>query len=148
LIWWWSKRQSLNEERLWRATRAKYSGWAEAKSEDVEVRPERLAGLYRQLRKAEEDAKKEPGAGDFYYGEMEMRRHAHTTPAAERAIIWLYWLVSGYGLRALRSLGALIIVGAVVTTVLVGWGLAGTAPPQRLTGTATTAPHNRWLPRR
>jgi len=32
---------------------------------------------------------------DFYYGEMEMRHHAHTTPAAERAIIWLYWLISG-----------------------------------------------------
>jgi hypothetical protein len=44
---------------------------------------------------------------DFYYGEMEMRHHAHTTPAAERAIIWLYWLISGYGLQALLSLGAL-----------------------------------------
>ena len=44
---------------------------------------------------------------DFYYGEMEMRHHAHTTPAAERAIIWLYWLISGYGLQALLSPGAL-----------------------------------------
>jgi DNA invertase Pin-like site-specific DNA recombinase len=31
--------------------------------------------IYRALRKAQEDKKNEPGAADFYYGEMEMRRH-------------------------------------------------------------------------
>jgi hypothetical protein len=31
----------------------------------------------------------------------------------------------------------------IVTTALVGWGLAGTTPSQHLTGTATTAPNNR-----
>jgi hypothetical protein len=36
--------------------------------------PEHVAPLYRALRKAQEDAKDEPGAADFYYGEMEMRR--------------------------------------------------------------------------
>ena len=124
-VWRWTSRQTLAEERIWRATTPKYSGWAEIRSEKpAEVRPERLAGLYRQLRKAQEDAKNEPGAADFYYGEMEMRRHARTTPAAERGIIWLYWLISGYGLRALRSLGALIIVSIVATVALVGWGLA------------------------
>jgi uncharacterized protein YjbI with pentapeptide repeats len=142
-VWRWSRRQSLAEERLWQATRPKYQDWAPSRSTvAAEVRPERLAGLYRQLRKAQEDAKNQPGAADFYYGEMEMRRHADTTPAAERAIIRLYWLISGYGLRALRSLGALLVVGVIVTTALVGWGLAATAPPQHMTDTATTAPHN------
>jgi hypothetical protein len=42
--------------------------------------PARLAVLYRQLRKAQEDAKNEPGAADFYYGEMEMRRLAYQPP--------------------------------------------------------------------
>lgn len=131
----------MAEERLWRATRPKYSHWADTRPDkSAEVQPERLAGLYRQLRKAQEYAKNEPGAADFYYGEMEMRRHAHTTPAAEHAIIWLYWLISGYGLRALRSLAALIVVGVAVATTLVGWGFAGTTPPQQLTGTATTTP--------
>jgi hypothetical protein len=101
-----------------------------------------MAGLYRQLRKAQEDAKNEPGAADFYYGEMEMRRHAHTTPAAERAIVWLYWLISGYGLRALRPLAALVTLGAIVTLALIGWGLAANTPPQHLTGTVTSTPHN------
>jgi hypothetical protein len=40
------------------------------------VESAQLAGLYRALRKAREDAKDEPGAVDFYYGEMEMRRYA------------------------------------------------------------------------
>ncbi len=147
-VWRWSRRQSLTEERLWRATRPKYSGWSKTRSgETAEVRPERLAALYRQLRKAQEDVKNEPGAADFYYGEMEMRRHAGTTPVAERAIIWLYWLISGYGLRALRSLAALVILGVIITTGLTGWGLVAadlvTAPPQQLAGTITTAPHQR-----
>ena len=143
LVWRWTSRQSLAEERIWRATTPKYSGWAAYRSwERAEVRPERLAGLYRQLRKAQEDAKNEPGAADFYYGEMEMRRRADSTPAVERAIIWMYWLISGYGLRALRSLAALIIVGVIVTAALLTWGLAGTTLSQHLTGTATTAPHN------
>lgn len=137
-VWRWSSRQSLVEERIWRATRPRYRGWASTRSgQPADVRPERLAALYRQLRKAQEDAKNEPGAADFYYGEMEMRRHTRATRVAEHAIIWLYWLISGYGLRALRSLAALAIVGVIVTTALVGWGLAADAPSQQLTGTVT-----------
>ncbi len=79
--------------------------------------PGEIAGLYRALRKGREDIKDEPGAADFYYGEMEMRRRAHRprggndTRASgaswgrvERVILTAYWLVSGYGLRAWRSL--------------------------------------------
>jgi uncharacterized protein YjbI with pentapeptide repeats len=136
---WWSSRQSIAEERIWRATTRKYAGWSKTQStEPAAVGPDRLAGLYRQLRKAQEDAKNQPGAADFYYGEMEMRRNATTTPAGERVILWLYWLISGYGLRALRSLADLLVVGVVVTTALVGWGLAASAPPQHLTGSITS----------
>ncbi len=142
--WRWSSRRSIAEERTWRATTRKYAGWRNSSSTQIaEVGPERLAGLYRQLRKAQEDAKNEPGAADFYYGEMEMRRHATVTPAGERAILWLYWLISGYGLRALRSLAALLVLGVIVTTALVGWGLAATAPPQHLSGTITSRVGNR-----
>jgi hypothetical protein len=40
------------------------------------VEPARIAAVYRELRKGREDAKDEPGAADFYYGELEMRRHS------------------------------------------------------------------------
>jgi hypothetical protein len=76
--------------------------------------PGQIAALYRALRKGREDAKDEPGAADFYYGEMEMRRRARRHSAdnldgqssaasrgrMERGILTAYWLVSGYGLRA------------------------------------------------
>jgi hypothetical protein len=141
--WRWSRRRSIAEERAWRATTPKWAGWSKARSsEPAEVGPERLGGLYRQLRKAQEDAKNEPGAADFYYGEMEMRRHSTMTPRDERIVLWLYWLISGYGLRALRSLLALLIVGVIATTALVGWGLAATAPPQDLKGTVTSSAGN------
>src|SRR5271154_4185370 len=90
--------------------------------------PGQIAGLYRALRKGREDVKDEPGAADFYYGEMEMRRHArplsdgkldrHSAATSgggvERGILTAYWLVSAYGLRAARAVAA----PAVVTMLL------------------------------
>ncbi|MFC8146817.1 hypothetical protein ACFUKV_34545 [Streptomyces paradoxus] len=62
--------------------------------------------MCRQLRKAFEDGKNEPGAADFYYGEMEMRRHERTgTTRAERGLLHDHWMLSGCGLRASRALG-------------------------------------------
>jgi len=38
-----------------------------------------------------------------------MRRHDHTgTPKGERRLLWAYWLLSGYGLRASRATGWLL----------------------------------------
>ena len=62
----------------------------------LELRPADIALLYRALRKGREDSKDEPGAADFYYSEMEMRRHDRSAPWPERLVLWLYWLVAGY----------------------------------------------------
>jgi hypothetical protein len=143
-------RQSIAEESDWRADRPDRWGWQRSSwppwlgSRPDTLDASQIAIVYRALRKGREDARNEPGAADFYYGEMEMRRHAKATPGAERAILWLYWLVSGYGLRALRSVAALLIVGMIVTIVLTGAGLAATAPvttlPQQLAGTISLNP--------
>ncbi|WP_308076687.1 hypothetical protein [Streptomyces hydrogenans] len=98
--------------------------------------PDDVAALYRQLRKAFEDGKNEPGAADFYYGECEMRRHDRTgTPKTERRLLWAYWLLSGYGLRASRALGWL--AAAMLTTILLlmAFGLPASSPKQEATGT-------------
>ena len=81
-----------------------------------------IATIYRDLRRGLETSKNEPGAADFYYGEMEMRRRSTDTPWAERFLLWLYWAVSGYGLRALRAFGmvAVVIAGAGVIFSTVG----------------------------
>ena len=143
-VWRWTRRQSLAEEHHWRAGRRlpaapsgrphpQLVGWSGPEVQGLErrvqpLRPDRLAVLYRALRKAQEDSKNEPGAADFYYGEMEMRRHDPDTPWAERVILWLYWLVSGYGLRGLRALATLLVV---VLLAAIGFAFWGFAPPQQ-----------------
>lgn len=80
-----------------------------------------VASAYRALRKGREEAKDEPGAGNFYYGEMEMRRHS-TNIRSERWLLWLYWAVSGYGLRASRALALLLAVLLGGAGLLAGFG--------------------------
>jgi len=46
--------------------------------------------MYRSLRESLEDRTDEPGAADFYYGEMEMRRLSETAPLSERIILTAY----------------------------------------------------------
>ena len=76
----WERRQIIAEEAAWRADRARPGRWNAPEWPDSDDKPQVLspgavAVLYRALRKSREDAKDEPGAADFYYGEMEMRRH-------------------------------------------------------------------------
>ncbi|WP_252370200.1 hypothetical protein [Streptomyces hygroscopicus] len=97
--------------------------------------PSVIATTYRQLRKSREDAKDEPGAADFYYGEMEMRRHSKAWRTAERWLLQLYWLLSGYGLRASRALGWLALAMMTTILLLMGFGLPQDSPKQEATGT-------------
>jgi uncharacterized protein YjbI with pentapeptide repeats len=131
--WRWTTRKTIAEEHRWRqpppatGSRAKPLAWyrpqhrppswleAKGRSNGLDaLEAGQIASLYRALRKGREDAKDEPGAADFYYGEMEMRRHNPDTPRAERLVLWLYWLVAGYGLRAWRALAALAVVIGLV----------------------------------
>jgi len=130
------RRQVIAEECAWRAANTR-PGWNIPLRGDYGDAPEVLspgavAGLYRALRKGREDAKDEPGAADFYYGEMEMRRHDrekgdidrhHSRGRISRLVLTIYWLVSGYGLRAWRSLAALavVIAGLAMAFYLVGF---------------------------
>ncbi|MEU8909233.1 hypothetical protein [Streptomyces mirabilis] len=119
--------------------------------------PEDVAALYRQLRKAFEDGKNEPGAADFYYGECEMRRHDRTdTTKGERCLLWGYWLLSGYGLRASRAFTWLLATMSLTVLLLMGVGLPTHDPDPATTGTLngsrislnTSTPdpalHGRW----
>ena len=93
----------------------------EEESKEAErVKAKHFAQLYRDLRKGREDAKNEPGAADFYYGEMEMRRRSDSW--GTRRLLDAYWAVSGYGLRPLRSLIALLVVMCGATFVLNAFG--------------------------
>lgn len=126
-VWRWTRRQVLAEECDRRAAGPKSAGWPTASPPATPLNAKRVAALYRDLRKAQEDSKNEPGAADFYYGEMEMRRTDHAAPRPERSILFLYWLVSGYGLRMTRALGCL---ATLIATASVGLHVAGFATPR------------------
>ncbi|MFH9067558.1 pentapeptide repeat-containing protein [Streptomyces coeruleorubidus] len=130
-------RRTLAEEHHWRAGQAAaVPGWTAAEPDPGHVGPTQLAPVYRALRKSLEDSKDEPGAADFYYGEMEMRRHDRTrTTRAERDLLHGYWLLSGYGLRASRALGWLALAMISTVVLLMGFGLAQDDPRQAATGT-------------
>ncbi|MDQ2873831.1 MAG: pentapeptide repeat-containing protein [Actinomycetota bacterium] len=119
LPWRWSVRDALFEEHIWRRSigaPARGRGWEKPDpGQQLAVKPDRLAVMYRQLRSVLEDSRNEPGAADLYYGEMEMRRAA-SRAWGERWLLWMYWLVSGYGLRATRSLAAL--AGMILTAAI------------------------------
>jgi hypothetical protein len=135
--------QVIAEERDWRAGRSRPWGWQVPAwpgwlGDPVSaLEPGQIAGLYRALRKGREDAKDEPGAADFYYGEMEMRRRARPSGSsgsrgrAERGLLTAYRLVSGYGLRAWRALAWL---GLITALFGVAFHIVGFAkPPQPVT---------------
>lgn len=178
----WTGRQAIAEEHQWRAEVAHEAGWygpevhatqdwEDRESRDTRARfrvggrtvpqpaplePDQIAAIYRSLRKGREDSKDEPGAADFYYGEMEMRRRKprrqeaqqtlgdarlaepagdarrdgeaprapgpRVSPGGERVILWLYWLVSGYGLRASRALISLALTVVLFAFLFDWWG--------------------------
>ena len=131
--WRWTTRDTLFEENLWRKQhQVPPLGWS---AEEPRLGPgvptatalpdaAQLAVLYRQLRRAVEDARNEPGAADLYYGEMEMRRLG-TRRWDERTLLTAYWMVSGYGLRASRALLALAALLLITAEVLQQIGFVG-----------------------
>ncbi|ASR00749.1 hypothetical protein CGL27_46670 [Streptomyces sp. 11-1-2] len=121
----WTRRRVIVEEAWWRS-------W---QTPGPAPYPAALADTYRQLRKAREDARDEPGAADFYYGEMEMRRHSRTWSEADRWLLQAYWLLSGYGLRASRALGWLAASMLLTVVLMTGFGLPQGSPKQEATAT-------------
>jgi len=135
------RRRLLAEEHHWRAERrtARRGGPGRRRPapEGVEVvGPRRIEAVYRQLRKALEEGKNEPGAADFYYGEMQMRRAA--ARGADRLLLWLYWAVSGYGLRARRALVWVLVVAVLSIAGMTAFGFPQNAKAQKATGTIVT----------
>jgi len=141
--WRWSRRTTLAEEHHWRVRTARHPalarGWTDPPPDAPALKPAAVAALYRQVRKSLEDGKNEPDAADFYYGECEMRRHDATRPWGERALLTLYWAVSGYGLRATRALAWLGAAMTVTLAVMVLWGLPADDPKPTTTGRQVAA---------
>jgi hypothetical protein len=131
---WVTHRVTLaDEHRVRHGRRWKLPGdTAEAPSADS------VQGDYHALRSMMQDRKDQRAASDFYYGEMEMRRMTlwrslkgrvklrRWRPAAsalgEWTLVFLYWLLSGYGQRAWRAFTTLGVVVVGASVALVHWG--------------------------
>jgi uncharacterized protein YjbI with pentapeptide repeats len=132
-----SKRRCIADELALRAARNRWRAkdWAEALGTEESaapagrvadaLSPAQVASVYRSLRKSVEEQSDEPGACDYYYGEMEMRRIDRTKSPWERMLVWLYWVVSGYGLRGFRSLFWLLCALLSGSILMHAFGLKG-----------------------
>ncbi|MEV1082709.1 pentapeptide repeat-containing protein [Streptomyces sp. NPDC050211] len=136
-----TQRRTLAEEHHWRSRQpTAIPGWQQATPDTghtEHVGPAQLAPVYRALRKAFEDSKNEPDAADFYYGEMEMRRHDHLRPRAERALLAAYWALSGYGLRATRAVVWLLLAMTGTLLAMMLWGLPADSWKPETVGSVT-----------
>ncbi|WP_157647666.1 hypothetical protein [Actinomycetospora chiangmaiensis] len=125
-----TRRRLLADEAAWRKGRSHFwPGWRwlpfrRPRGEEANTTLT-LERQYRMLRKGLEDGGDQPGASDFYYGEMEMRRASAS--GWERLLLKVYWAVSGYGLRSSRSIIALTAVLLLASLALWRYGFL---PPQ------------------
>ena len=71
--------------------------------------------LYRDIKRAYEEDKNHEFAGEFHYGEKEMKRKNPSTNIVLRFFLFLYWAISGYGERFLRPLFWLALIFIVST---------------------------------
>jgi hypothetical protein len=124
------RKRSADRARGWYPPQCKVGSWITPEAEVLD--PARIASLYRALRKGFEDRKDEPGAADFYYGEMEMRRLSSVDPRnlggqetddrATHVVLTLYWALAGYGLRASRASFAFAAVIGLAALAFAQWG--------------------------
>ena len=83
---------------------------------------EHIERVYRDLKINHKESGDHERAGDFHYGEKEMRRRNPDTPRAHRFFLNLYRIISGYGERYLRPLfwAAVLLVLCTFGYLLLG----------------------------
>jgi hypothetical protein len=89
----------------------------------VPLAPIQVETVYRELRRGFESKSDMPGAADFYFGEMEMRRWCGRRSILERFFVWSYWALSGYGLKPGRALVAWLLIVSAGAAALVSFSL-------------------------
>jgi len=144
-------REAVAEEHLLRCSNGEAGAWYPSACRPRIRYPERptdraeLARIYRGLRKAREDAKDWPGAGDLYYAEMEMRRSTawaglgsapglsgRLSRLAECFVLGVYKHGAGYGVRPSRPFLTLL-AAVLAATVVADLGGALTYVPNGTT---------------
>lgn len=86
-----------------------------------------VATTYRDIRRSFESRSDMSGAADFYYGEMEMRRH--WARFAEKEMLTIYKYISGYGLKPLNAFAGWTLAIVTATSLIHSNSLLGEFTP-------------------
>lgn len=120
-------------------------GWRRLVYDELHRGPNESLGMvekeYRLLRKNHEERGSYQLAGDFYYGEMEMRRLAQTGAARFFSLILLYKALSGYGEKYWLALAWLIIL---IMGFAAAYLFLGLALPSDSSESVTIKYHPSW----
>jgi uncharacterized protein YjbI with pentapeptide repeats len=92
----------------------------------------RIERLYRQLKQNYEERHDYERAGDFHYGEKQVRRKSSETGFLLKLFLGIYWLLSGYGERYLRPLIWAAILLIVSTFLYLKLGISPEGSPTPL----------------
>jgi hypothetical protein len=101
--------------------------------------------LYRELKQNHEDRRDYERAGDFHYGEKEMRRQNPDTARGLRFFLTLYRLFSDYGEGYLKPLGWAGLLFVASTIGYMWWGLRLKDGSSRLAWTYPWINPGDWL---
>lgn len=100
---------------LWPIRAGRYLLFDEIVERQQDLPLDSLKEAYQILKQKSQEAGNHAHAGDFHYGELEMRRHAWGPLGSLFCLEFLYWLLSGYGTRPRRAFvafGVLTVVAA------------------------------------
>jgi len=92
------------------------------------IPPSNLREAYQVLKQKYHDKGDHVRAGDFHYGEMEMKRREYGWPRRYISPEFLYWLFSGYGMGYVRAF--LWLVALLVGCGLLYWRRSPAAFPE------------------
>ena len=85
-----------------------------------------VESLYRELKQNYEDRRDFDRAGDFHFGEKEMRRsNKRETPRQRRILLWFYRWASAYGERSLPPFLWFVFLALLTTVAYLSSGVVG-----------------------
>ncbi len=112
------------------------NNWPEAGADSLSEALAQISKAYRGLKVAYEQDRDYIYASDFHFGEKELRRMNPEVPWPTKVQLNLFWLINGYGERALRPVGWFVCVW-VIGACVYWWNGELTRPSPSVAAVAT-----------
>jgi hypothetical protein len=106
---------------IWPTRAGRYLLFDETVEKQQRIPLDSLKEAYQILKQKSQEAGDHAHAGDFHFGELEMRRHAWGALGSLFCLEFLYWLLSGYSTRPRRAFVAFGLL--TVTAACLYWAV-------------------------